>query len=414
MKILLQTLGSRGDVQPFVVLGQELQKRGHDVVVSATAEFAAMIEAAGLRTSCLSISYEALINTPEMKAALGGFSGRMRAYREMQDMMRRQTQEMWDVGLAERAELIFYHPKGFLSPYLARETGGKAVPVFLQPGFAVTGAYPNFLLGARDMGTALNRLSHRFLLGATRWGTGLLAKSWSKKAGVRLGAKLEPLAGYGAGGLRLHAFSSTLFPPPADWPASNQTTGYFFTDPEPFNPPQDLAAFLDAGLPPIYAGFGSMPGMDPERQTRAVVDALKATGQRGIIATGWGGLAAEAAGPEIHVLKSAPHTWLFPRVRAVIHHGGSGTTHEGLRWGKPTIVCPLMGDQPFFGELVARIGAGPKPIPQKRLTGEALASAIQMAIDPQTEAKADEIGRRIRAEPNGCAVVADLIERLAR
>ena len=125
-------------------------------------------------------------------------------------------------------------------------------------------------------------------------------------------------------------------------------------------------------------------------------------------------LAAEATGPDIHVLKAAPHTWLFPRVRAVIHHGGSGTTHESLRWGKSTIVCPLMGDQPFFGEMVARIGAGPRPIPQKRLTGEALAAAIRTAIDPKTEAKADDFGRRIRAEPNGCAIAADLIERLAR
>jgi len=413
MKILLQTLGSRGDVQPFVALGRELQRRGHDVVVSATAEFAAMIETAGLRANCMSISYETLINTPEMKEAIAGFSGRMRAYRDMQDLMRRQTQEMWEVGLAERADLILYHPKGFLSPYLARETGGKAIPVFLQPGFAVTGAYPNFLLGTRDMGPALNRLSHRFLLGATRWGTGLLAKSWSKKAGVRLGVKLDPLAGYGAGGLRLHAFSPTLFPPPADWPAGNQTTGYFFTDPEPSDPPQDLAAFLESVPPPIYAGFGSMPGMDTERQTKAVVEALKASGQRGIIATGWGGLSAEAAGPDILVLKSAPHPWLFPRVRATIHHGGSGTTHESLRWGKPTIICPLMGDQPFFGEMVARIGAGPKPIPQKRLTGEALTAAVKLALDPRVVARADEIGQAIRAEPNGCAVAADLIEKIS-
>ncbi len=413
MKILLQTLGSRGDVQPFIELGRALKRRGHDVVASASAEFAPMIEAAGLRANCLSISYEALLNTPQMKAALAGFSGRMRAYRVLQDLMRRQTQEMWDVGLAERADLILHHPKGFLSPYLARALGGKAVPVLLQPGFAVTGAYPNFLLGTGDMGPALNRLSHRFLHGASRWGTGLLAKSWSKKAGVGLGARLDPLAGYGSGGLRLHAFSPTLFPPPDDWPEGHQTTGYFFADPEPFDPPQDLAAFLDAGPPPIYAGFGSMPGMDPERQTRAVVTALKANGLRGIIATGWGGLSAEAAGPDIHVLKSAPHPWLFPRVRATIHHGGSGTTHESLRWGKPTLICPLMGDQPFFGEMVARIGAGPRPIPQKRMTGEALTAALRQALDPKIEARADAIGQAIRAEPNGCTIAADLIETLS-
>ena len=413
MKILLQTLGSRGDVQPFVALGRVLTRRGHDVAISASAEFAPMIKTAGLRANCLSISYEALINTPEMKAALGGFSGRMRAYRDMQEMMRRQTQEMWEIGLAERADLILYHPKGFLSPYLAREIGAKAVPVFLQPGFAVTGTYPNFLLGTRDMGPALNRLSHRFLLGATRFGTGLLAKSWAKKAGVDLGAKLDPLGGYGAAGLRLHGFSPALFPPPADWAAGNRTTGYFFADPAPFDPPAELSAFLDAGPPPIYAGFGSMPGMDPERQTRSVVEALKATGQRGIIATGWGGLSGDGAGPDILVLKSAPHPWLFPRVRAAIHHGGSGTTHESLRWGKPTIICPLMGDQPFFGEMVARIGAGPKPIPQKRLTGEALTVVVTQALDPKVMAKAEQIGQAIRAEPNGCDVAVDLIESLA-
>lgn len=114
---------------------------------------------------------------------------------------------------------------------------------------------------------------------------------------------------------------------------------------------------------------------------------------------------------DIHILQAAPHSWLFPRMAAVIHHGGAGTTHEGLRWGRPTVICPLFLDQPYWGQQIANLGAGATPVPQKSLTVPSLAKAIDQVLQPQVLSRATEIGESLRSE-NGCARIADLLEAL--
>ena len=302
-----------------------------------------------------------------------------------------------------------------MGPYLGRKLGVPALPVALQPGFAATGEYPMFLMGSKDRGPALNRATHRIIHATMRMGTNVMMKRWIKATGAEIGPLMEVRLGYAPAGAptRLHAFSPTLVPRPADWGAGDVQTGYFFEDPDAdYLPDPALAAFLEAGPPPIYAGFGSMPGLDHERMTRALRGALEKTGQRAVLATGWGGIEGFETGENIHVLDAVPHTWLFPRVSAVIHHGGSGTTHEGLRWGKPSVVCPLFADQPFFGARVAALGAGPDPIRQKRLTADNLAAAIDVALKPETAKRADALGGAIRTE-TGIADTMALIERLA-
>ena len=151
-----------------------------------------------------------------------------------------------------------------------------------------------------------------------------------------------------------------------------------------------------------------MPGMDHARITRALHGSLEKTGLRAVVATGWGGIRDLETSAKVHVLEAAPHSWRFPRMAAVVHHGGSGTTHEGLRWGRPTVVCPLFADQPFFGERVQTLGAGPKPIPQKKLTAERLAAALETARSPQIQARAAEIGAQMRSEDGVASLIAEI------
>jgi sterol 3beta-glucosyltransferase len=158
-------------------------------------------------------------------------------------------------------------------------------------------------------------------------------------------------------------------------------------------------------------GFGSMAGPDAPRLTAVVAEALARAGQRGVLATGWGGLSAGNSPDRDHVfvLREAPHSWLFPRVAAVVHHGGAGTTHEGLRWGRPTLACPVFGDQPFWGRRVAALGAGPRSIPQRSITTEVLADAIRgLATDPRMRERARTLGESIRSE-RGVTVAVDAI-----
>jgi UDP:flavonoid glycosyltransferase YjiC (YdhE family) len=156
-----------------------------------------------------------------------------------------------------------------------------------------------------------------------------------------------------------------------------------------------------------------MSSRNPEATANLIVDALARAGQRGIIHAGWGGLQRTELPGSVLMINGAPFSWLFPRVAAVVHHGGAGTTSAGLRAGVPSVVVPFFGDQPFWGQRVADLGVGPAPIPRKKLTAERLAEAIRTAVtDEAMRGRAAELGARIRAE-DGVANAVAVVERVA-
>jgi sterol 3beta-glucosyltransferase len=184
-------------------------------------------------------------------------------------------------------------------------------------------------------------------------------------------------------------------------------TGYWFLDRgKGWRPPAELDAFLEDGPPPVYVGFGSA-APDPEGARAAALAALGRLGLRGVLATGRRG----TAGSGIMEIEGAPHDWLFPRMAAVVHHGGAGTTAEGLRAGKPTAVCPSnFGDQLFWGRRVRALGVGPEPVPQKKLTVERLTTAIRAVTENESiRRRVARLGKMIRAEDG----VARAVEILA-
>ena len=200
-----------------------------------------------------------------------------------------------------------------------------------------------------------------------------------------------------------YLWSPGLIPKPADWGPEIDITGFVFLDlASSFKPPDTLTSFLDAGDPPVYIGFGSIVVDDPDKFTSLIFEAVKKSGVRALVSKGWGGLGDENNTPDnVYMLENTPHDWLFPRVSAVVHHGGAGTTAIGLKCGKPTIIVPFFGDQPFWGAMVAKAGAGAEPIPYKRLTAEKLAAGIEVLLMEKTKAHAEQIARDIEAEGDG-------------
>ena len=169
---------------------------------------------------------------------------------------------------------------------------------------------------------------------------------------------------------------------------------------------------LDAGPAPAYVGFGSMGGSGGLERTKVILEALEKSGQRGLIASGWGGMKASELPPSVFMLESVPHDWLFPKVSVVVHHGGSGTTAAGLRAGKPTGICPFLGDQPFWGQLVYERGVGPQPIPQGKLTAARLAEAICIATqDTEMRGRAAALGQKI-CEEDGVARAVEVVNEI--
>jgi sterol 3beta-glucosyltransferase len=208
--------------------------------------------------------------------------------------------------------------------------------------------------------------------------------------------------------------SPRVVPPPADWAGPATMTGYWFLDgSRSWRPPIHLADFLGAGPPPVYVGFGSLGGWTSQRTVEAALSAVKRSGRRGVLATG-AGRAPSGVPDDVCVIESAPHAWLFPRMAAVVHHGGAGTTAEGLRAGMPTVICPTtLNDQLFWGRRVRDLGVGPEPIPQRKLTAEALLRAIGISTgDARMRERAAALGEEIRAE-RGVARAVEVIETAA-
>ena len=212
--------------------------------------------------------------------------------------------------------------------------------------------------------------------------------------------------------LILYGYSPSLLPKPPDWGDRIHVTGYWFLDrPSEWQPPTDLSDFLNAGKPPVYIGFGSMFIRDAEETTALIVRALAVSGQRGVLLTGRNGLSRANLPDYVFDIVSIPHDWLFPRMAAIVYHGGAGTTGAALRAGVPSVTVPFFGDQPFWGRQIFRLGVGTRPIPRERLTTERLADAIRVAIsDRDMRGRAAALGQRICVE-DGVARAVDAFQR---
>ncbi|MEP7291321.1 MAG: glycosyltransferase [Chloroflexota bacterium] len=413
MKITILTAGSQGDIQPFVALALGLQAAGEEVTLCTGRRYAAFVTRYGLNFAPMNDDFLNFADTDEGRAAVDGGS-KFGLINKVKPLIRKMLDDQWQA--AQHSQAIIYHPKTLGAPYIAEKL---AIPVFMSiplPLYTPTRAFPSPILPqSLRLGGIFNRLSYSVIhliklpymgvINDWRASIGLPKRSWRADDLSRADGTPVPV---------LYSYSPAVVPTPPDYPASTHVTGYWFLDAAPgWQSPADLQAFLDAGAPPVYVGFGSMTGADPQAKARLVVDALHQAGQRGVIASGWGGLQASDLPDDIFMLDRAPHDWLFPRTAAVVHHGGAGTTAAGLRAGKPTVICPFFGDQPFWGQWVCQLGVGTQPIPQKRLTVESLANAIRAAVtNPDICRRAEALGAQIRAE-HGVANAVHIIQQSA-
>jgi len=217
-----------------------------------------------------------------------------------------------------------------------------------------------------------------------------------------------------SGVLHLHLFSEHVFPFPSDWPACAEIVGYAFLDaPSTWQPPPRLVDFLSAGPKPVYVGFGSMTGMQPEQLAALTRDALRRAKCRAVIGAGWGGMRGIDESDDVLVVDDAPHDWLFPRVAAVVQHCGAGTVGAALRAGRPIVAVPFFADQPVWANIVRRLGVAPPPIPKRKLTALRLAHALtEVTTNVDYRSRAESIGARIREE-RGASRAADRVAQFA-
>jgi UDP:flavonoid glycosyltransferase YjiC (YdhE family) len=403
MRLTLFAAGSQGDIQPCVVLGKHLQQAGFQVLLAAPQNFADFVRGHDLRFHPLRGDVQQIMagETGRRFMETGG-SNPIQSIFSMRKMIGPIARQMAEDALeacGEAEALISLAVFATLASTIAEL---RSLPLLnIEPTPVVpTGDFPAAGFPVqRNLGRMFNRVSG-FAMVFVIW---QWYRPFVNEFRIRFG--LRPLSSADFHRLLtstplLGAYSPQVIPPPLDWPDTVHITGYWFQDNQPeWHPSWQLESFLDKGEAPVYIGFGSMAGRDPERFADIALRALEQSGRRGVLATGWGGMNVLKVPDTVLVIDSAPHDWLFPRMAAVVHHGGAGTTAEGLRAGVPTVVVPFIADQPFWGKRIKALGIGPKPIPAKKLTADKLAAAIRAATtDPTMKTRAATLGQAIRSE----------------
>ena len=403
MQLTILTVGSRGDIQPYLALGRGLQAAGHQVRLATHPPFEPEIRTHGLQFAPITGNPRELLHSPEGLAWLEAGRNPLRGTRRLLELARPHLARMLAdaVSAGQDAEAIIYAPLGFAGAHIAEATGVPAVLASLVP-LTPTRSFPAAGAPAWPLGGAYNHLTHLVAEQLSWQPFRRLINQWRRQS---LGLGPAPLRGLVAAQRRrqapvLYGYSPSVLPKPPDWGAHLHVTGYWFPDPQPaWQPPAALARFLADGPPPVYIGFGSMTDRNPAELAGTVLAALRHTGRRGLLQAGWAGLTDAAGADDVLVVDDVPHDWLFARMAAVVHHGGAGTTHTGLRAGVPTVIVPFFTDQPLWARRVAALGVGPRPIPRSQLTVERLTRAIHTATSsPTLQARAAAVGQQLRGE----------------
>jgi sterol 3beta-glucosyltransferase len=426
MRVLIATIGSRGDLQPYLALARGLVGAGHAVAVCTCPRYRAQVEAQGLVHLPLDEGLVDLLESPlgramvgRLDSVVGALRVAARAVREVGPIHRRMVADAWAACETWGPDVVVYHPKLFCMPAFAVRRGIAAVLAPLVPMLVPTATAPFPGLPKLPLGAAYNRATWRLVDGLMRVGTAGYMRAWRRAHDPEGRTRAAGPMRYGPGRPVpvLHGHSAAIWPAPHDWPAHAEVSGAWFLDAPDTDPagaaPPGLVDFLGAGAPPVYIGFGSMAGVDPEATTRVVVDAVARAGVRAVLARGWGGIGAVVQDSGlVHLVDEVPHAWLFPRVAAVVHHGGAGTTAAGLRAGRPTLVCPFGLDQPFWGARVQALGVGPAPVPQRRLEAGALAQALADLVENQRYRERAAVVADAIAREGGVAAAVVAIERI--
>jgi UDP:flavonoid glycosyltransferase YjiC (YdhE family) len=402
MKIDVVTVGSRGDVQPYVALGLGLQCAGHTVKIITDPLFESFICRQGLDFAPIRADPRQALQDDVRKIGGNPFLLARWIERQFNPLARSFMEDL--LAASTGTDAILYSVLAFAATHVASARKIPALPVYLHPVnptryFSSPGSagFPAWLpfrgqlnwWSFRSSNLVFFWIVRKTIDQCRREVLGLPPVPW--KVYASLDTAKSPL---------IYGYSPHVIPKPPDWGDWLHVTGYWFLEQTAgWQPPAALLDFLQAGPPPVYIGFGSMLEWKVAHFTRLVVDALQNLGLRAILHEGWGELGAGDLPDNLFGVQNVPHDWLFPQMAALVHHGGAGTTAAGLRAGVPAVIVPFFADQPFWGERLRQLGVGPAPIPRRKLTAENLTLALRQAVsDPALRQRAAELGQQIRLE----------------
>lgn len=413
-RIALVTIGTQGDVQPYLALAIALKERGYSVILGASEEFKDMVEGYGVEFHTLGPSIQAFLlqqrfeNAMSQSMLINGPS----LLRQGQQIVDTAARHAWN--MCQGADMLILNMNTSFGIDIAEALQIPAIMVGLQP-LNSTSEFPLCIYydyGA-DFGPAFNKLSYTAMtvqqiyynLPRNKLRRELMGLDARKKGGFFRNTDGTSLT-------TLYAYSPVVSPRPRDWPKSAIVAGYWqLKDRSEWQPSEAFQKFLSEGDAPVYIGFGSMP-FGAERNTKILKEAVAMWGGRAVVARGWGGINPQDLPDTIFAIEKAPHDKLFKYVSAVVHHGGAGTTSAGLHLGRPTFVVPQTVDQPYWGRRVFELGCGPKPVRLRKLTSEILAGALaDLSTNETYRRNAADVAEQLHAEGGTDKAIA-VIERV--
>jgi sterol 3beta-glucosyltransferase len=418
VNVTILTAGSRGDVQPYVAVGVGLQRAGHRVLVATHPGFRKLVEEHGLRFAPVAQTPPPLASSGSWKR-LQGSGDNFLAYLFHLSRVTRRAGALLDAMLddfwvaVQDADLVVSSTSGFGAPSMAAHLGVPFVWAMFQP-MTPTQAFPHFLTpGGLRLGSRLNRGTYVLAERAFLWMFDPVVKRWLDRVLGRGAVALRAPTFFGTDVPVLYGFSRHVVSPPPDWGTHVRVCGFWPLEPAPgWHCSPRLARFLEGSSPPVYFYLTGMR-REPRRELLGVViAALRRTGRRGILSIAEDDADGVALPATVLAAGDVPHEWLFPRVAAVVYHGGAGTTASILGAGVPAVGSPAFWDQPFWSRRIHELGIGPAPLPLRHLTGPRLAEAIDsMLTDPAIRERAAALGVRVRAE-DGIRAAVDCLTRL--
>jgi sterol 3beta-glucosyltransferase len=425
MRVGMAILGSRGDIQPFIALAHALISAGHEVKITANADAAELVAAASAVFVPVDVDVHAMLSSQEGQRLLA--NGKTRKFLDFANHSLTAAYDSLSQGVQVTVEWADVLVTGIgIDDYAVAACQALSVPVilgYLAP-WLPTAAYPQLMMSRirllpRSLGGPGNMLSHRVTEWAYWRGRREHVNAFRRSLGLA-SSKSSIVTGAARLGMPvLLAYSTAVHPAPPDWHAERLVTGYWRLPQQArqrlgeSQPPPSLVDWLASGEPPFFLGFGSMPILDPAPVIETAIGAAKRAGVRILIGAGWTQLAqVENTLPEYaRTVGNVDHDWLFPRCRAVIHHGGTGTTSAGLTAGCPTWIYSLFYDQPFWGQQISRLGVGGHSRFNDMRPGP-LAAAVRQLAREDIRHRASALGDQLRRE-DGVAMAINAVTRLA-
>jgi len=416
MKILLISIGTRGDMEPFLAIGEILKEKGHQVICSFPEQFRDLVEDPAVEFASLGTKYIEMLESSLGKDAMGGSGTGLKKFLANIKLARNQTQinkeliiKQFEIIETQNPDRIVYNGKVTYPVIWGLNNRGRNILICPLPYIHYVRDNTHVLFHS-NFGPFLNKLTYSF----ANFGMVITIRITLKWLKIKQKITRKQIKSALLSNKAIYTISPSLFARPYYWNENLKVLGYHKRNKiGNWQPEKELSDFFKKHSKIIFITFGSMSNPEPVRKTEIIANILERNKIPAIINEASGGLAK----PDkfntdlIHFVSQIPYDWIFPKMYGVIHHGGSGTTHLALKYGCATMIIPHIIDQFVWNKIIASIGAGPKGIQIGKLSTKSLEpKMLELVNNGSFKKKAEQVADQMSKENFREEIYASIVE----